>query len=142
MFDHVLIPVDPRDADQVVAEYGIQVADAFASRVTVLTVIEGREQRDQIRVDQEEDARETVEDILQHAGTHDLRADGDVRHGMPAEEILSILGETDIDLVVMGTQARTGVDRFLLGSVAEEVIREAPEPVLTITPEAEPVVHS
>jgi nucleotide-binding universal stress UspA family protein len=47
-------------------------------------------------------------------------------------EILRVAGETPCDLIVMGTHGRTGLRRALLGSVAEQVMRRAPCPVLTV----------
>ncbi len=52
--------------------------------------------------------------------------------GIPAEEILRAAEADGCDLIVMGTQGRTGMDRVLAGSVAEEVMRKAPCPVLTV----------
>ncbi len=54
-----------------------------------------------------------------------------VRTGVPAAEILRYARETSPRLIVMATAGRTGTDRFLLGSVAAEVVREAPCPVFT-----------
>jgi nucleotide-binding universal stress UspA family protein len=59
-----------------------------------------------------------------------------VASGNAAPEILNLAAERTIDLIVMGTHGRTGVKRFLLGSVAERVVRESPVPVLTIHPRA------
>jgi len=50
----------------------------------------------------------------------------------PAEAILSYVEEHGVDLVVMGTHGRRGLQRLLIGSVAEEVLRTAPCPVLTV----------
>jgi nucleotide-binding universal stress UspA family protein len=52
--------------------------------------------------------------------------------GDPATEILSAAREGNCDLIVMGTHGRTGLNRLLTGSVAEEVVRKAPCPVLTV----------
>ena len=52
--------------------------------------------------------------------------------GQPAQEIVALAGRDAFDLVVIGTHGRTGLGHFLLGSVAEEVVRRAPCPVLTI----------
>jgi nucleotide-binding universal stress UspA family protein len=52
--------------------------------------------------------------------------------GIPAEEIIRAANDRGCDLVVMGTHGRTGLGRLLLGSVAEEVMRKAPCPVLTL----------
>jgi nucleotide-binding universal stress UspA family protein len=49
-----------------------------------------------------------------------------------ASEILKKIEAKRAQLVVMGTRGLTGVDRFLLGSLAEKVVREAPVPVLTV----------
>jgi nucleotide-binding universal stress UspA family protein len=59
--------------------------------------------------------------------------------GTPRHEIVQVL-ERDpaFDLVVMGTHGRTGLARFLLGSVAESVVRHAPCSVLTVRPDGEP----
>jgi nucleotide-binding universal stress UspA family protein len=55
----------------------------------------------------------------------------------PAEAIVGYADETDIDLIVMGTHGRRGVDRMLFGSVTEEVVRKAPCPAFTVRQDAE-----
>lgn len=52
--------------------------------------------------------------------------------GDPATEIVRLATENDCDLIVMGTHGRSGLGRMLMGSVAEQVMRRAPCPVLTI----------
>jgi len=52
--------------------------------------------------------------------------------GFAAEAILSMAEESQSDLIVMGTHGRTGMDRLLMGSVAEAVLRRARCPVLTL----------
>jgi len=56
----------------------------------------------------------------------------ELKHGVPAEVILDTAKEAGFDLVVVGTHGRRGVKRFLLGSVAERVIRHAHCPVLVV----------
>ena len=53
--------------------------------------------------------------------------------GKPAPEILRVATEAKCDLIVMGTHGRTGLNRFIMGSVAEEVLRLARCLVLTVT---------
>jgi len=55
-----------------------------------------------------------------------------VEASVPAEVIVDYTEEKDIDLVVMGTHGRRGIDRMLFGSVTEEVVRHAPCPVMTV----------
>jgi len=60
-----------------------------------------------------------------------VRAERQLAEGDPVTEILRVAGEIHADLIVMGTHGRTGLERLLLGSVAELVMRKAPCPVLT-----------
>jgi len=55
-----------------------------------------------------------------------------ILEGNPADEIVDFAEENDIDLIVMGTLGRTGIQRFLLGSVAENVVRHAKKAVLVV----------
>jgi nucleotide-binding universal stress UspA family protein len=55
-----------------------------------------------------------------------------LRFGHPAEEIVAAESETKAELLVMATHGRTGVSHFIMGSVAERVVRESACPVLTV----------
>ncbi len=55
-----------------------------------------------------------------------------VAEGLPVDVILRLARETAADMVVMGTHGRSGVQKWMLGSVAERVIRESPAPVVTV----------
>jgi nucleotide-binding universal stress UspA family protein len=57
-----------------------------------------------------------------------------IRHGKVADEIAELIDGENIDLLVLGTHGRTGLGRLLMGSVAEEIFRIAPVPVLTVGP--------
>jgi len=61
-----------------------------------------------------------------------IRSEYLVVDGEPAEEIVHMAQDRHCDLIVMGTHGRTGLSRLLMGSVAEEVVRKAPCPVLTL----------
>lgn len=54
--------------------------------------------------------------------------------GEPSTEILRLAADEHADFIVMGTQGRAGLERMLLGSVAERVLRQAPCPVVTVRP--------
>ena len=57
-----------------------------------------------------------------------------VRHGYIPRVVCEMVQELEIDLVLAGTHGRTGLGRLIMGSVAEEILREAPCPVLTVGP--------
>jgi nucleotide-binding universal stress UspA family protein len=55
-----------------------------------------------------------------------------VKDGLPADDILAAAKEHAVDGIVMGTHGRRGLDRFMLGSVTERVLRHAPCPILAV----------
>ena len=58
--------------------------------------------------------------------------DVEIAVGRPAEAIIRLAQERNVDLIVMATHGRTGLEHMFLGSVAEKVVRLAPCPVLTV----------
>jgi nucleotide-binding universal stress UspA family protein len=62
----------------------------------------------------------------------DFRVEHRFERGDPASEILRVAQETHADLIVMGTHGRTGMGRLLMGSVAEQVLRQAACPVVMV----------
>jgi nucleotide-binding universal stress UspA family protein len=66
----------------------------------------------------------------------ELSVESYVRRGNASKRIVEIADELDIDLIVMGTRGTTGLEHFLMGSVAEHTVRTAPCPVLTTKGEA------
>ena len=65
-------------------------------------------------------------------GQDNVPVDHYLAHGDPASEILRLAQDAKADVIVMGTHGRTGLPRLLMGSVAEQVVRKAPCPVVTV----------
>lgn len=63
------------------------------------------------------------------------------RIGKPAEEILAVARDVGADLIFIGSHGLTGVERFLIGSVSERVVREAKCPVMVVRPRTYPAVE-
>lgn len=78
----------------------------------------------------QEEGRETLNDVQRRVD--DVTVETALLEGSPASEIVSYADTNDCDLIVMGTHGRSGVDRLLLGSVAERIVRKASVPVMTI----------
>jgi nucleotide-binding universal stress UspA family protein len=85
------------------------------------------------------DFQEVKDKLLRLQGPDSrVLAEHRLEEGVPAEEILRVAQECKSDLIVMGTHGRRGLRRLLMGSVAEQVMRNAPCPVITVkTPFAE-----
>lgn len=82
--------------------------------------------------DAENEAKERLDQISEHIEGIPHR--NYVRHGQVWKTLADIIAENEVDLLVVGTHGRTGLGRLLLGSVAENILRHAPCPVLTVGP--------
>ncbi|MDZ7730213.1 MAG: universal stress protein [Natrialbaceae archaeon] len=134
MYDRILIPTDGSDASAAAVDHGRAMAEAFGASVNILSVVNEGATRDQLRTDPEDQADNRVSALLERLERDGFEATGHTKHGLAHEAILQYIDDHDIDCVVMGTHGRTGVDRMLIGSVTEEVVREAPVPVMTVHP--------
>lgn len=79
-----------------------------------------------------EEAKQATEYAEGIGRNSDVNVEPIILEGSPANEIVDFAERNDIDLIVMGTLGKTGIDRFLLGSVAENVVRHSKKPVLVV----------
>ncbi|MFD1588802.1 universal stress protein [Halorientalis brevis] len=140
MYDTILVPTDGSEHAVQAAEHGLALARLFDATVHVLTVVDvdgATGPFDEADADEDlvthleaagEDAIESVEAVATDAD----RLQTDVVTGEPAESILEYTASHDVDLVAMGTHGRTGLDRYVTGSVTEHVVRHADVPVLSV----------
>ena len=85
-----------------------------------------------IPLDVEDYRREAQEKLDRLDPGPSIRATRRLEDGDPVTDILRVAGEIPCDLIVMGTHGRTGLARLLMGSVAEQIVRKAPCPVVTV----------
>jgi nucleotide-binding universal stress UspA family protein len=78
----------------------------------------------------EDELRERLQRV--QAGDPKIQMEHHLLRGDAASEILRVAEETKCDVIVMGTHGRTGLGRLLMGSVAEQVVRKATCPVVTV----------
>lgn len=137
MYETILLPTDgSRDVDEVV-EHALNVASMADATVHTVYVIEAGKARgahpDDETVEEARDAGEAAVDEVEALGEkRDVPVTTAVLEGSAAEAILDYADRVDVDLIVMGTHGRSGLDRFLVGSVAERVIRTSDVPVMTV----------
>jgi len=136
MIDTVVVATDGSASVERAVDVALDLATRFDAEVHALYVI------DESEVDgSPEELRDELRDALEAKGQDALdavrdRTDRelvtDVREGRPAVEISNYAREQDADVVATGTRGRHGEHRFLLGSVAERVVRSCPVPVLSV----------
>lgn len=88
---------------------------------------------------EEEKARATLVEISNRHLTgvkHQIRTAAASSHAL-AKAVVQVATEVDADLIVLKTHGRTGLSHLILGNVAEEIVRTAPCPVLTLSPLAQ-----
>jgi nucleotide-binding universal stress UspA family protein len=144
MYEHVLVPTDGSDPAAAAVEHAIDVAETYGATLHALYVGRiGDAPPGLIDEEVAEDpggkmgsaALDLVGGPAEAAGVEYVERY--VPEGPVADAILAYIEDNDVDLVVMGTHGRSGIDRFIVGSVAEQVVRESPVPVMTVRPEAE-----
>ena len=137
---HVLCPVDFSSFSRRAMEEAVPIAQAFGADMTALFVyplepsVAG--EADTGAVIPDEGARSAVAadlgPFLQPARAAGVRASVSQRAGDPVAAILEEARRTGAGLIAMGTHGRSGLERLVLGSVADEVLRRAACPVLTV----------
>lgn len=137
MYDDILVPVEGREGASAVLEHAADLAQWADATLHVLYVADTS--RDSVTVVESgvvdalvEKGEDIVEDVRRALTGHGIEVETDVVQGNPAESIVEYGEHYDMDLVVLSTQARDGVSRYLLGSVAEKVVRLSSVPVVTI----------
>ncbi|WP_254663289.1 universal stress protein [Haladaptatus sp. W1] len=85
-----------------------------------------------IERDRTERGESAIADVRKRADERDVPVETELLRGIPHEEILDYADENDIEVVVMGTHGRSGVEHFLNGSVTEKVIRNSTLPILVV----------
>ena len=77
-------------------------------------------------------AQRRIGELVKRARAGGVRATSTIVEGSPADRIVRVARARRADVIVMGTHGRTGLARFILGSVASRVISTSPCPVLTV----------
>jgi nucleotide-binding universal stress UspA family protein len=141
MFDSVVVATDGSESVSRTVDCTLDLARTFDATVHALYVVdEGSVQT--LPEELRSDARSALDDRSISAFERVVEANESladpvdletaVRIGRPAKQIVGYVRDIDADCVAMGTRGRSGEHSFLLGSVAERVVRICPVPVLTV----------
>ena len=141
----ILVPTDFSDNSERAVRYAAELAEKFQSEVVLLHVVQDLalilpdavmpipvatpDLNDMIA-----SAKTGLANLVASLNLAHLNPKAEVRVGSPASEIVSVASDLKADLLCISTHGRTGLAHFLLGSVAEKIVRHALCPVLTVRP--------
>ena len=138
MYEEILVPTDGSEGSKRAVEEAAELAAAFDAVLHVLYVVETRAlpmdvDTGEILTELEAEGKQAIDEVVETADAAGVSTtEAVVGRGTPHRAILDYSDQHDVDLVVMGTHGRTGLNRFLLGSVTEKVVRASDVPVLTV----------
>jgi nucleotide-binding universal stress UspA family protein len=144
MYQKILLPTDGSEPAERAGEYIIARANVVGGEIIVLYVIDThyldvlpqKDLQDQLEMELRERGRIAVENFKQKL--EDKQCDGkctnvnitiSIKVGKPADVILKTIEEEGVDQVIMGKSGKHGLEKFILGSTAEKVVRSAKVPV-------------
>ncbi|WP_448701455.1 universal stress protein [Mucilaginibacter sp. AW1-3] len=149
-FQRILIAIDDSKYSENAAEYGFAIAHTYNAQVALVHITEPvimSQPTDPsmvgsimpaINVDgpeivsiQQEYSSKLIENTIKRLGG-DLQVTQFNEFGSTADAILECVAKFNADLVVLGTHSRTGLDRFFMGSISEDVVRHSSVPVLVV----------
>jgi nucleotide-binding universal stress UspA family protein len=143
--DPILVPLDLTGCAYEVVEAVSTLASKLGSRVILMNVVQvpaGVNPYATLMMDEQEwhtareildqDARALMEPFRMQLAADDVKVTHFLGHGDVVEAILTAAREVDAGMVVMGTHGRKGLERFMLGSVAEQVMRRSTCPVMVV----------
>ncbi len=140
LYTNILIATDGSQYTKNAIDYGIELAKITGAKLYAVYVVDTAAFAS-IPMDAalesmygllKQEAEEALKYVTDRARSEDLEVEGFIAEGHPAEEIMRYAEKNQISLIVMGTLGKSGLDRFLLGSVAEKVVRSSKIPVLVV----------
>lgn len=147
MYKKILLPTDGSESAERAAEHAFRFGSRTGAEIIILNVIETPRftgirstDEDELRSNLEQEGQKSFDRISDKLNgfrsgekcEKEVRLTFKFKEGSPADTILKTIDEEGIELVVMGTSGKRGLDRFLLGSVAENTMRSSPCPVLVV----------
>ncbi len=132
-FERILVATDGRPGVEDAVEQALSLAEAYDATLHALYVVdESRPHLQVVREEYERVGAESTREVAARADDRGVSTVTAIEGGVPAETIVSYATDHDVDLLVMGTESRSGLDRLVIGSVSQHVVNTATVPVLTV----------
>jgi nucleotide-binding universal stress UspA family protein len=144
MLKKILIATDGSETSMRAAEMAVSIGKNSGAVVTAVYVLDVKRlaqlpgyaampgPKDNLTELMHKEGSEALEEIGDMARDAGVAYERVVAEGDPGEELLKLCSDSEFDLIVMGTIGKSGLKRFLLGSVAEKVVRHSHVPVLVV----------
>jgi len=140
MFEKILVATDGSEHGERAAKMAIDLARISGGKVVAIYVADTNKTSHlpddmllfsirELLLKEGKEAVKTIEGMAKEAG---VNFESVIVEGSPGNEILSYAQKAGSDVIIIGAVGRTGLDKFLLGSVAEKVVRNSKIPVLTV----------
>lgn len=134
----ILVPVDFSECTEKALFYAVPFARQFDATLTLLHVVEppylpASEMGVLVDVETQDDSRKELEALRTRLAAT-VRCHTMIRKGSAQVEIIDAARELGSDLIILGSHGRTGVERLLMGSTVEKVVRHAGCPILIVRP--------
>jgi len=138
----ILVPIDFSDYSKSALKYAVNFCKNFNAEMILIYVVEpviyppdfsmGQIAIPSVNAEWDKRARQELDKLAKEEIPDSVPVKTIIKTGKPFLEIIENAGELDVDLIIIATHGRTGVEHILFGSTAEKVVRKAPCPVLTL----------
>jgi len=138
----ILLPVDFSDSSELLAEYALTFGARFKAKVLVLHVVSSLEDYtglylphislETVMGEVYRSAKKSLSDFSLKYFEGKIEHESILAKGDAYREILKTADEKQVDVIIMGTHGRSGLDHLIFGSTVERVLRGAACPVLTV----------
>lgn len=139
MYKRIIVTLDRSALAEQALAHAVDIAKAFGAQIELVIVVPVMQQLMQngstVNIDWDAEVAEDEEylaGILARVREAGVEVRSEVRRGDVAEEILRHVDEARADLIVMSTHGRSGLGRWVYGSIADRVLRHSPVPVLLV----------
>lgn len=141
--NRILVPLDGSDIAAQVLPHASYQAQRWGSQVVLLRVLESQPANvgwfaKSTALPDPAEAEAYLERTAQELTAEGLDVDYVLEHGLPAETIIDVAGGAQVDLITMSTHGRSGIGRWVYGSVADKVLQGADIPIFLIRAEPDP----
>lgn len=151
MYKKILVPLDGSELAEQVLPQVSQLAGCTGAEIVLLRVpsepvydylVPNPDLAIEMHADIETGAQVYLDEIASELRAMDLKVSTLVVWGAPVQDtILQVASELHADMIAMSTHGRSGLARLMIGSVADDVVRHAPVPVLLVQPETPRVAN-